>query len=874
MTGKWQIQAVGQEAVQEASGETQGAEVEEPIVLEDEWVEEAEDYEQVPRSRWIDWLVPSTAMVAMLAWTGFFAWTFRNDILTGGTSQQWIGWIINWAVPMLLISIFWLLSMRNSRREAQRFGDTAMMLRQESQALEDRLSVVNRELSLAREFLGSQSRELDSLGRVASERISTHASELQSLIQNNGKQVDAIASVSDTALANMNKLREDLPVIANSARDVSNKVGQTGRTAHEQLQHLVSGFERLNKFGKASEHQVGSLTDKIEATLAGFAVQLKQVEQAAEARFASLNEQSDTFRVELEGREVDALAAMRKRADNLRSSVVSMAEELADQETAQVGHLQMRLDTLREGSEEVTSSFAKAQDNALEKLRNKKTEFQQEIVEVVKRLDQLDQKAIQASNERLKTLEAEATQFENSLASRTARFEEEVTNRQHGFETHEAQASEVLAQRLAQVDDMLAERSEAQSQRLEKLVAYGTDVSGKLEELNTLLASMSEQAEATQEVLSGGTDDFGERVAALRGELDASGKTIDELTESGVRLLEIIQSGAKEARDTLPAAVDQASAKLNDIEQHAISLQESVSAAHERSASLSDYVIAAGEGLSAASGQVTSLNDTLAAASGENLTRISNLRSALGALSEESDRVSTKASENLQSALTALEKAAQSAFAAIDSGSGERLESLAQEIGARASAAIERSLRAEGDAAVERLEEASARANDTARVTTANLRDQLVKVNELAGNLEERVSRAREQAQDQIDNDFARRMALITESLNSNAIDIAKGLSQDVSDTAWAAYLKGDRGIFARKSVRLVSNVEAREVMELFEADHEFHEHVSRYIHDFESMLRNVLSTRDGNALGVTLLSSDIGKLYVALAQSIERLRD
>ena len=48
---------------------------------------------------------------------------------------------------------------------------------------------------------------------------------------------------------------------------------------------------------------------------------------------------------------------------------------------------------------------------------------------------------------------------------------------------------------------------------------------------------------------------------------------------------------------------------------------------------------------------------------------------------------------------------------------------------------------------------------------------------------------------------------------------------------------------------------------------------MSRYIHDFEAMLRQVLSTRDGNALGVTLLSSDMGKLYVALAQAIERLR-
>ena len=35
-----------------------------------------------------------------------------------------------------------------------------------------------------------------------------------------------------------------------------------------------------------------------------------------------------------------------------------------------------------------------------------------------------------------------------------------------------------------------------------------------------------------------------------------------------------------------------------------------------------------------------------------------------------------------------------------------------------------------------------------------------------------------------------------------------------------------------------------------------------------------VLATRDGNAMAVTLLSSDMGKLYVALAQAIERLRD
>ena len=40
------------------------------------------------------------------------------------------------------------------------------------------------------------------------------------------------------------------------------------------------------------------------------------------------------------------------------------------------------------------------------------------------------------------------------------------------------------------------------------------------------------------------------------------------------------------------------------------------------------------------------------------------------------------------------------------------------------------------------------------------------------------------------------------------------------------------------------------------------------------SRLLRWLGARDGSAISVTLLSSDIGKLYVALAQAIDRLRN
>ncbi len=98
-------------------------------------------------------------------------------------------------------------------------------------------------------------------------------------------------------------------------------------------------------------------------------------------------------------------------------------------------------------------------------------------------------------------------------------------------------------------------------------------------------------------------------------------------------------------------------------------------------------------------------------------------------------------------------------------------------------------------------------------------------------------------------------------------------LSNEVADNAWAAYLKGDRGVFTRRAVRLLDSGEAREIQRHYEEEPDFRDHVNRYVHDFEQMLRRVLNDREGATLGVTLLSSDMGKLYVALAQAIERLR-
>ena len=120
---------------------------------------------------------------------------------------------------------------------------------------------------------------------------------------------------------------------------------------------------------------------------------------------------------------------------------------------------------------------------------------------------------------------------------------------------------------------------------------------------------------------------------------------------------------------------------------------------------------------------------------------------------------------------------------------------------------------------------------------------------------------------------FAKRVSLLIDSMHSASIDVGKILSDEVDDKAWDAYLKGNRGVFTRRAVRLLEGSETRSIRAHYDTEMEFQQSVNRYIHDFETMLRRVLAERDGGMIAVTLMSSDMGKLYAALAQAVDKRR-
>jgi hypothetical protein len=846
MAGRHQMRALGRKSGDDGAGDMVSGEIEageEALDLADTWVEDEETVEAPSPAR-SGWLAPALALLVVAGWSAFFVWAQLPAITAGVTPAQGAELVVAWAVPVVLVGIVWLLALRTSRAEAHRFAATAASMSRESAALEARLKVVNRELSLAREFLAAEARDLEALGRIAAERLSTHAGELQALIRNNGAEVETIANTSETALGNMNRLRDDLPVIANAARDVANQIGSAGRVAEEQLGRLAGGFDRLAASGAESETLVARLGGNVGETLSAFEDQLARIETLVTQRFAALQSEAETYRARVSELEEAALAALRQRAGTAAQETETIAARLQEAgETAQT---------------RFAEAIAALHEGLLEKLRL---------------VDDLDRSTSAASGERITQLRDEAIRFDEQLAARNRRFDELIEQRQAAFETHEAQASEVLAQRLAALDDALAQRREAQMAEIEKLVIQSEDMAARVAELGRVVGEAGQTGEAARASLMGALEGISQQLAEKRVALATTEEQMAQLTDQSVRLLEILQSGARTCREDLSAAIGQANAAIEGVEARADKVGALMLRSTEAGSDLSDYLVKTRAEIDAAEIAIAGFKSRLAEETEDALARLQGLRGGFARLAEESGTLGGAAQESLREALGQLEGAIKQAFATLDQGARDRMLAAAGALGAEAVEALERTLRNETAATLGKLEQSAAHASGVGREAAIQLRDQLVKVNELTGNLEQRISRARELAEEQVNNDFARRMALITDALNSAAIDIAGALSSEIADTAWEAYLKGDRGIFTRRAVRLIDNGTAKDIAALYSADETFRANVSRYIHDFEALLRQTLSTRDGHVLSVTMLGSDMGKLYVALAQAIQRFR-
>jgi hypothetical protein len=139
-------------------------------------------------------------------------------------------------------------------------------------------------------------------------------------------------------------------------------------------------------------------------------------------------------------------------------------------------------------------------------------------------------------------------------------------------------------------------------------------------------------------------------------------------------------------------------------------------------------------------------------------------------------------------------------------------------------------------------------------------------------NFDQNINNFEEKINHQFNQSFNRISNQIMEKLQSYAIDINRYIEEDVPDENRQQYIEGDRSIFIRRLGSYVNDDVKKELAEKYKGNIEFQNYAHDYIKSFEELISHIASSPTGNSLSVAMLSSQSGKIYVALAQISGRL--
>jgi hypothetical protein len=657
----------------------------------------------------------------------------------------------------LLIAVLWLIAMRSSSREASRFGDVALLLRNESNALADRMRTVNEEISLARAFLAQNARELETIGRQSARQLVESAGQLSAALADSDQKAKTLETVSNAATSNLEQLRKHLPVVTSAAKDVTNQIGSAGNQAQAQMSALIASLERVTDAGKSTreyldsiEAQAEDVGSRLEQSISDSALLLHDASAQAASRTAEM------------------AVVMEQAAQGLVSGAGTASAEIDAILAASHDTIEIQLTALRNS---LTQLSAHSVDESV----------------------------------RISNIISEIAAHVESSASRIGDMDRAATDQ---------------TAKLAFAVSALGESTKNVGAALTENHTVTQDLIGRSD---TLLTALNKVNHEIHDVIPASMDSLDERLRQSLDTLDQAGDSADALNSSSDDMIAKLTSLEHLVEIQRSAVV----MLMNESDEH-------FAARHEQADALAVALV-----------QTRSLIEEMTSDANNKLVgSMLRVRETTRQAADSSRKILDEELAHVADRLTSQNKAALSE-------------------------AVDSQIVAMNDLVKEAIDRNIALSESAASRVAA----QLTALDEMTTNLELRIAGCSESFESAGDDSFARRMVLLTESLNSTAIDVAKILSNEVTDTAWAAYLKGDRGVFTRRAVRLLDAGEARAIAAHYSEDSEFREHVNRYIHDFEAMMRVLLSTRDGNAIGVTLLSSDVGKLYVALAQAIERLR-
>jgi predicted nucleic acid-binding Zn-ribbon protein len=658
-----------------------------------------------------------------------------------------------------------------------------------------------------------------------------------------------------------------------------------GRTRRKEAEAFTRSVIAMRGEAQSLEALLEVLAQRItdsRAELTMMAQHLMQLGDDATGKLGGITQQFDSSseKLKLHGEALD------RAAESARNDVAVLLEDLPRAEES-TRRLSEQLRSIGSQSTEKADEFERQVGNLAERTREADQMIAEATDRLAARLAEIDAAGSGAASRvgeahvgfsavldaLLERTSATLGEIRTGIDVQSAAVEALVQQASAGIGKAGAEASESLAANVGQANsslETLSLRVAEQDRASQKMIAeIDRGLSMIDERFGELAANGDERANRFLESLSRARTELD----TLASQASSQDMAIGSIAERTATLRESIDKLTDEIRDNLGTAIGEAQGGADRLTETAGALRPELSW-------LRDATVEAGERLSATGATIAEQQDRFAAllasvddGVGDAQSKLSNLASTLAQVEREAADLSAETAPALVSALVQVKEAAAHAAERAREAIESVIPASAGKLSDETRAALERAIKESVEDRLRDVENVAARAIDSARSASERLTQQMVTIGQSAAALEQHIEETQKDQREKDSEAFARRVSLLIDSMHSAAIDVGKILSDEIDDKAWGAYLKGNRGVFTSRAVRLIGGSETRAIRAHYDSDLEFQRSVNRYVHDFESMLRRVIAERDGGIIAVTLMSSDMGKLYAALAQTIDKRR-
>ena len=603
--------------------------------------------------------------------------------------------------------------------------------------------------------------------------------------------------------------------------EATGKLGGITQQFDSSSDSLRRHGEALDRAAESARNDIAVLLDDLpraEEMTRGVAEQLRSIGSQSAEKAAAFSQQ------------VSELADRTREADQLVS-------EATDRLAARLAEIDIAGTSAAGRVGEAETSFAGALDALLERTSATLQEIRSGIdiqsAAVAALVEQASAGIGKAGAEASESLAANVDHANSALESLSQRVAEQDRSSQRMIAE--------IDRGLAMIDERFAELATHGDERANRFLESLTRARA---ELDSLAAQASSQDMAIGSIA--------ERTTALH-------ESIDRLTD--------------EIRDSLGAAVGEAQGGADRLVETAAAVRPDIGWIRDAALEAEQRLSATGTSIAEQQERFAAFLGQVDEGVGDAQSKLTELASMLAQVEREAADLSAETAPALVSALVQVKEAAGHAAERAREAIEGVIPASAGKLSEETRAALERVIRESVEDRLREVEAVAARAVESARSASDRLTQQMLTLGQSAAALEQHIEETKKEQREKDSEAFARRVSLLIDSMHSAAIDVGKILSDEIDDKAWGAYLKGNRGVFTSRAVRLIGGSETRAIRAHYESDLEFQRSVNRYVHDFEAMLRRIMAERDGGVIAVTLMSSDMGKLYAALNQAIDRRR-